>query len=53
MLTGTKVILKLKNNAKEYLEHIRLSSIIKKYSDHIKLSSISFNEDEKKLKKKK
>ena len=48
--TGTKIILALKNNASEYLEHIRLSSIIKKYSNHISHQVFLCNEDEKEIK---
>ena len=48
--TGTKIILALKNNASEYLEHIRLSSIIKKYSNHISHPVFLCNEDEKEIK---
>ncbi len=34
---GTEIILHLKEDAKEYLEQIRLQTIIKTYSDHIAL----------------
>lgn len=34
---GTRVILHLREDEKEFLEHYRLSHIIKKYSDHISL----------------
>ena len=50
---GTKVILKLKSDAKDYLENIRLSTIIKKYSDHINYPVYLFNEDVKDSKEEK
>ena len=32
---GTKIILKLKENAKEYLDQIKINNIVSTYSDHI------------------
>ena len=52
-LTGTKVILKLKSDAKDYLEDIRLSTLIRKYSDHINYPVYLINEDEKNSKEEK
>ncbi|CDZ16458.1 Chaperone protein htpG [Candidatus Johnevansia muelleri] len=34
---GTEIILKLKNNAKEFSEEYKIKEIIKKYSDHINI----------------
>lgn len=44
---GTKVTLKLKDNADEFLESIRLSNVIKKYSDHINYPVSLLDEDDK------
>ena len=52
-LTGTKVILKLKSDAKDYLEDIRLSTLIRKYSDHINYPVYLINEDAKDSKEEK
>ena len=50
---GTNVILKLKTDAKEFLEKLRLSTVIKKYSDHINYSVCLLDEDEKNSKEEK
>ena len=47
------MILKLKTDAKEYLENLRLSTIIKKYSDHINYPVCLFDEDVKNSKEEK
>ena len=52
-LTGTKVVLKLKSDAKDYLEDIRLSTLIRKYSDHINYPVYLINEDAKDSKEEK
>ena len=52
-LTGTKVVLKLKSDAKDYLEDIRLSTLIRKYSDHINYPVYLINEDAKESKEEK
>ena len=52
-LIGTKVILKLKSDAKDYLEDIRLSTLIRKYSDHINYPVFLINEDAKNSKEEK
>ena len=52
-LTGTKVVLKLKSDAKDYLEDIRLSTLIRKYSDHINYPVFLINEDAKDSKEEK
>ena len=48
--SGTQIILKLKKEASEFLENIRLNNIIKKYSDHITHPIFLKNEDEKNVK---
>ncbi len=45
--SGTKVILKIKKDANEFLENIRLSTVIKKYSDHVNYSVYLIDEDDK------
>ncbi len=42
---GTKVVLYLRDDAKEFLDGFRLRNIIKKYSDHISLPIIMPSED--------
>lgn len=45
---GTTIILHLKKEEKEFLEHWKLKSIIKKYSDHISIPVEIENYDDKK-----
>ncbi len=46
-IKGTKICLMLKDKETEFLEQLRLNSIIKKYSDHITHPIFLVNEDEK------
>ncbi len=48
--SGTQITLKLKKEASEFLENIRLNNIIKKYSDHITHPIFLNNEDEENAK---
>lgn len=50
---GTEIILKLRTDAKEYLNHYRLQQIIHQYSDHILFPILLREEDEKEVKFKK
>ncbi len=50
---GTNVTLLLKDEAEEYLENIRLSTIIKKYSDHINYPVLLLDKDDKNSKEEK
>ena len=50
---GTKVILKLKDEASEFLETMRLSNAIKKYSDHINYPVCLLDKDNKSSKEEK
>ena len=42
---GTKIILKLKKDASEFLDNFRLKSIINKYSDHISIPILMEKEE--------
>ncbi len=49
-LDGTKIILSIKEEAKEFLEYLRLENIIKKYSDHVTHPIFLLDEDKKEKK---
>ncbi len=49
-LDGTKIILSIKEEAKEFLEYLRLENIIKKYSDHVTHPIFLLDEDKKERK---
>ncbi len=52
-IIGTRVTLNLKKDSSEFLENIRIESIIKKYSDHINHSVYLINQDSKDAKEEK